>query len=166
MFKLLAVFLGGSIGACLRFLISDAAKDFGSFYASTLFINITGSMFLGFVSYIAIKMNTKFDPNLKLFLTTGIAGGFTTFSTFNYEIFQLFQSNQVLTGFAYMFLSLFLGLFATVLGAIFAQKVFSTVFSRFTFQAETMADNVYNFDDESKGEEELTETDLKLAVKD
>lgn len=122
MFGLLMVFLGGGIGAGLRYVFAHFASNFGLSYQSTFLINIIGSMFLGFVAYIAIKKEDKFDPDLKLFLTTGIAGGFTTFSTFCNEVFKLMQTNQIIIGYWYLFLSVTVGLFATVLGTFIARQ--------------------------------------------
>lgn len=127
MLEILIVFLGGSIGASLRYLVSLAMHGIGDFYTATLLINFLGSLFLGVVTYTALDKDEDFDKNLKLFLTTGIAGGFTTFSTFNYELFQLFQTNQVMTGFAYMFGSLFLGLFAVMLGFASAKRLLTAL---------------------------------------
>jgi len=159
MLNLLAVFIGGSIGATLRFLISEATKDFGSFFFGTLIINTIGCLFLGFVTYIALAKGDDFNSKLKLFLTTGIAGGFTTFSTFNYEIFKLFQTNQAMLGFSYMFTSLFLGLFSIMLGMYIAKRVPTFAFThRFAYQEEDIdeSDEDGDFTEEAETELELT----------
>ncbi len=123
MLGLIAVFIGGGIGASLRYLISLFAGNFALTYQGTFVINIIGCLFLGFVSYIALKKEKKFNPDLKLFLTTGIAGGFTTFSTFCNEIFKLAQTDQMLTGCLYLFSSVALGLFAAGVGVLLAKQV-------------------------------------------
>lgn len=123
MLGLLAVFIGGGIGASLRYLISLFAGNFALTYQGTFLINIIGCLFLGFVSYIAIKKENKFDPDLKLFLTTGIAGGFTTFSTFCNEIFKMLQTGQMLTGCLYLFLSASIGILAAGFGVFLAKQV-------------------------------------------
>lgn len=120
MLGLISVFIGGSIGAGLRYLISLLAVSLGFSYEGTFVINILGCLFLGFVMFIASEKNINL--HLKLFLTTGIAGGFTTFSTFSYEALVLMRSGKVKTGMAYMLLSLLFGLFATVLGMVLAKK--------------------------------------------
>lgn len=123
MLGLFSVFLGGSIGASLRYLISMLAISCGLSYEGTFVVNILGCLFLGFVMFLSSEKHIH--PNLKLFLTTGVAGGFTTFSTFSYEAFVLIRSGKVKTGLAYMLLSLLVGLFATVLGMITAKKMLS-----------------------------------------
>lgn len=123
MFGLIAVFIGGSIGASLRYFISLFAGTFALTYQGTLIINLIGCLFLGFVSYIALKKDKKFNPDLKLFLTTGIAGGFTTFSTYCNEVFKLAQTGQIFAGFMYLLLSVVLGLLATGIGVFLAKQV-------------------------------------------
>ena len=123
MLGLLAVFVGGGIGAGLRYLVSRILGSFALTYQGTFLINIVGCLFLGFVSYIALRKRKSFHPDLKLFLTTGIAGGFTTFSTFCSEIFGLIQSGHAFIGFLYLFLSLSSGLLAAILGLILAKQV-------------------------------------------
>lgn len=124
MFEFFMVFLGGSIGAGLRYIFSQFASELGFSYPGTFFINIIGSLFLGFIAYIAIKKAEKFHSGLKLFLTTGIAGGFTTFSAFSYEVFKLIQINQIFTAIIYIFSSIFFGLLAVILGILLAKQVF------------------------------------------
>ena len=119
MTKFLAVFLGGSLGASLRYLISLIAHNYGWSYQGTFVINILGCLFLGFVMYIALQK--PFNPGLKLFLTTGMAGGFTTFSTFSYEAFTLIKTHQVITGLVYMLLSCVIGFAATGFGMFLAK---------------------------------------------
>jgi CrcB protein len=123
LFGLIAVFIGGGIGASLRYLISTFAGNFALTYQGTFLINIIGCLFLGFVSYIALKKENKFNPDLKLFLTTGIAGGFTTFSTFCNEIFKMLQTGQMFTGCLYLFFSVSVGLLAASLGVFLAKQV-------------------------------------------
>ncbi|MFA6989736.1 MAG: fluoride efflux transporter CrcB [Candidatus Gastranaerophilaceae bacterium] len=119
----IAVFLGGSLGASLRYLISLIAHNYGWSYQGTFIINIVGCLFLGFVTYIALQKEKTFNSNLKLFLTTGVAGGFTTFSTFSYEAFTLIKSGQIITGLIYMLLSCIIGLIATLFGIFLAKQI-------------------------------------------
>lgn len=81
MTRLLLVCLGGALGSGARYLTSLAAASlFGvAFPYGTLIVNVAGSFLLGFV------MELLPPPDLRFFLTTGVLGGFTTYSTFNYE---------------------------------------------------------------------------------
>lgn len=123
MIELFVVCVGGSIGALLRYLLSKYALDFGLSYQMTLCINILGCCFLSFVSYLSLKRSHIVSSKLKLFLNTGIAGGFTTFSTFSYEAFKMFSENQYLLGLLYIGCSCIMCLFAAFWGAVLAQRI-------------------------------------------
>ena len=77
MFKFLYVGLGGALGAILRYSFSFLPISSNK----TIFINIIGAIVIGFVSFL-VKYKSL-DHRLVLFLTTGLCGGFTTFSTFH-----------------------------------------------------------------------------------
>ena len=122
------MFIGGGLGACLRYFISlIATKHFGSSYEGTFIINIIGSLILGFVLTFAVSrenfVHPLISPTSILFLTTGFCGGFTTFSTFSYETLALLRSGQTLTGLCYMFLSPVIGLGAAFFGAFLTRFV-------------------------------------------
>ncbi|SHI66818.1 CrcB protein [Clostridium cavendishii DSM 21758] len=119
--KLLYVGIGGFIGASLRYLISLAApKIFGNNLPyGTLIVNILGGILIGLIMEISLTTNL-ISPNLKLFLTTGIMGGLTTFSTFSYETISLLCSGSYILGFLNICLNLFLSLGGVVLGKFLA----------------------------------------------
>lgn len=73
-----------------------------------------GAFVIGLISATALK-NTGFNKNLELFLKTGICGGFTTFSTFSLESFNLLQSGNHITSLLYIVLSVSLSLLAILL---------------------------------------------------
>jgi CrcB protein len=88
----LIVFLGGGIGAVLRHGVNVAsARQFGTdFPYGTLLINVTGSLIMGLTAgYFAFKGGAA-QP-LRLFLTTGILGGYTTFSAFSLDAALLYE---------------------------------------------------------------------------
>lgn len=87
-FNILAVGIGASGGALLRFL---ASKSFKPNFLGTLCVNLIGSFFLGCLSTLLISKSLTYA-----FLGTGFCGGLTTFSTFNYELLQMFKSKQYL----------------------------------------------------------------------
>lgn len=112
------VFLGGGIGTILRYLLTLLSdRHFGIGYPwGTFLINIIGSLFLGFIVALALNKTGVLNSNLKLFLTIGLAGGFTTFSTFSYESLALIKNGQILSSMAYLILSPVIGLSAVYFG--------------------------------------------------
>ncbi len=108
--------LGGGIGSVLRYLISIVLKG-NSFPYATFITNILGCLLIGlFFGY--FEKNNLLSKDLKLFLITGLCGGFTTFSAFSNENIQLMQNNQLATAFLYTALSLIVGFGMTYLGII------------------------------------------------
>ena len=106
--------LGGGIGAILRFLIAVTWKNI-SFPYSTLFINIIGSLIIGIVFAYSIRPGAL-PEQLKLFLATGICGGFTTFSSFSLENMQLLRSGNYAAAVMYMLISVTASLLAVFAG--------------------------------------------------
>lgn len=94
-FQLLTVGAGGFLGAILRFLLAGWGNSLvqSGFPAGTFLVNVTGCFFLG-VIYGAASQFTA-NPNLKLFLATGLLGALTTFSTFSLETIILMQNNEL-----------------------------------------------------------------------
>lgn len=113
----LIVFLGAGIGGALRHGVNVAALRLlggGGFPWGTLAINVAGSFAMGLVAeYFALK--SGLPQHWRLFLTTGILGGFTTFSAFSLETALLYERGEVLAAGLYMLGSAVLavaGLFA------------------------------------------------------
>ncbi len=112
--SLLLVGLGGGLGAMFRFLLSASWKSY-SFPFSTLIINIIGSLIIGIVLALNEK-NSFISDDLKLFLATGICGGFTTFSTFSVENVLLLKAGNYWLATFYIFTSIAGCLLATLVG--------------------------------------------------
>jgi CrcB protein len=93
----LLVFVGGGLGSILRHAANQlGAALFGpDFPYSTMFVNILGSLTMGFIAG-AFALRGSGGQMLLLFLTTGILGGFTTFSTFSLDVALLWERGQVL----------------------------------------------------------------------
>jgi fluoride exporter len=112
----LIVFLGGGLGAALRHGVNlAAARLFGmGFPYGTLIINVLGSLAMGLVAeYFALKVGLP--QRWRLFLTTGILGGFTTFSAFSLEAALLYERGQIAGAAIYVVASVVLSI-----GALFA----------------------------------------------
>ncbi len=92
--------LGGAAGTGARYLLSGwALQILGTGYPwGTLAVNLFGSFFIGAVMHAGLTTQL-ISPTLRLALTTGVLGGFTTYSSFNYETLQLFQDGAWRMGF-------------------------------------------------------------------
>ena len=90
--RLAWVCLGSALGGGARYLVSlGALRWLGpGFPYGTLAVNLIGSFLISAIMYIALT-TTWISPGMRLFLTTGVMGGFTTYSTFNYETFKYAQ---------------------------------------------------------------------------
>ena len=109
--KIICVGVGGCIGAVIRYLVTiQSTKMINSdFPLGTLIANVVGGFLIGMI--VELSMSTDMiSPNLKLFLTTGIMGGLTTFSTFSLETINLISDGRYLLGTANVFLNVFLSL--------------------------------------------------------
>ena len=99
----LFVALGGAIGAAGRYAISlIPAKT--SFPVLTLITNVLGAILIGFIVGI-VSSRENISKNTVLFWKTGMCGGFTTFSTFSLEAFNLLERKAYIEGVSYMLLS-------------------------------------------------------------
>lgn len=109
---LLFVCIGGAFGSLTRYklgrIITQKSKSL--FPINTFLINITGALFLGLLSSLKVSDNTY------LLLGDGFLGAYTTFSTFMYEGFYLFQENEKLNAFTYILGSLIIGIIGFILG--------------------------------------------------
>ena len=112
--NLLLVGLGGGIGSMLRYAAGLLINSKYFPYA-TLAVNIIGSFIIGIVLAMSIKVDGIPDQ-WKLFLATGICGGFTTFSAFSMENMELFQNGKPGMAVMYIMLSIVLGIGAAFLG--------------------------------------------------
>ncbi len=115
MFKnFLLVGLGGCIGSMMRYATWYFFRP-TNFPAATLLVNIAGSLVIGIVIGLSIK-DVDFSQGWKLFLATGICGGFTTFSAFSIENLQMLQNGKYFLSLAYICSSIIFGIAAAWLG--------------------------------------------------
>ena len=103
--NLIWVFIGGGIGAALRWYLSNSFQFGGNFPIATLSINLLGCLLIGILSVLVLKY-----PKGSLFLITGLLGGFTTFSSFGLDAFRLLQLQEYKNFVVYVALSNILGI--------------------------------------------------------
>ena len=113
---LLLIGTGSFIGGVFRYSLSQfiQTKFLSAFPFGTLGVNIIGCFVMGFV--FALSERTNMTSELRLFLATGLIGGFTTFSAFSNETFGLMRDGQLWYALAYIAASILLGLLATFFG--------------------------------------------------
>jgi CrcB protein len=120
----LIVFLGGGIGAALRHGVNLAGARLAgaSFPYSTLFANVTGSLVMGLLAgYFAFKGGAP--QHLRLFLTTGILGGYTTFSAFSLDAVLLYERGEIGAAAIYVLSSVALAILGLVVGLAIARQI-------------------------------------------
>jgi CrcB protein len=117
MHRIFYLFVGGGVGTIARYLTSLAAARLlsPSFPFGTLIVNVAGCFFIGFI-HTSAMFSARVSPETRLFLTTGVMGGLTTYSTFNYEALVLFEQGALLRGLTYLSATLIGGIVAGVLG--------------------------------------------------
>lgn len=111
------VFLGAGIGGAMRHGVGALALRFSltAFPFATLTVNVLGSMIMGLiVEYFALKSNLP--QAWRLFLTTGVLGGFTTFSAFSLETALLYERGKVGVALVYVLASIGLSILALCAG--------------------------------------------------
>jgi CrcB protein len=115
--NILLVFLGGGLGAAARYILLGAVYRVtgAGFPYGTIVVNVLGCFVIGLLMS---SMEERFlaAPSLRVFLTIGILGGFTTFSSFSYETMMLLREGDIFAGGLNIVLSVVICLGATWLG--------------------------------------------------
>lgn len=124
MWNYVAVAIGGVVGCCARFGVTELVQYwFGrAFPLATLSINVTGCLAMGFLFFYAAEHDAV-SPGLRIGLLSGLLGGFTTFSAFAMETLLLVEQGKPLQALAYVLLSVCLGLTAALAGAWLARSL-------------------------------------------
>lgn len=123
MIRLLAVTAGGGIGSLVRYLIGTAIMQryFGRFPLSTFVINLTGSFLIGLAMTLLTERFAP-NPNWRFLIVVGFLGGYTTFSSFEYEALQAVRTGGHWIALSYVLSSVILGYAGVWLGAVVAGK--------------------------------------------
>ena len=107
---------GGALGATLRYLSTNIFRFiYPNFPLSTLFVNIIGSLLIGVL--MSFLQNNETSQNfIKYFIIIGLLGSFTTFSTFSYEIIELFNNKKIILPTFYICISVSTCIFFCFIG--------------------------------------------------
>ncbi len=119
MLRLLLVVLGSGVGGGLRYLFGGwAQRVFGSsFPFGTLGVNVIGSFLITVIMHLGLNKGLL-SAEVRLFLTTGIMGGLTTYSTFNYESMRFFEEGAYAMGLLNMGVTVISCLLAALLATV------------------------------------------------
>jgi CrcB protein len=121
--RYLVVLAGAGLGGLARYTAGTwiMEKYGGRFPLGTLVINVTGSFLIGLLMTLLTERMTP-HPNWRLFLVVGVLGGYTTFSSFEYEIYQAVREGARWMALAYITASVSLGYAGVWLGALLARR--------------------------------------------
>lgn len=126
MTSLFFVALGGAIGSCLRYGVSELIMRFlteSTWPLATYIVNISGGFAMG-VIFGWFSTTGVENTSLRLFLATGILGGFTTFSAFSLELYQIANRGSLGLAVIYGLSSVLLSLLALVMGLYISRALF------------------------------------------
>jgi CrcB protein len=124
--NIMLIALGGAIGSVLRYLTSTGMHALlgRDFPYGTLTVNVIGSWLMGFLAIIILARFANLADELRSLLLIGFLGGYTTFSAFSIESFNLLSNGLLLKALLNILLSITLCLLATWLGFIVAKSIF------------------------------------------
>ena len=114
---IIAIFLGGGCGTLSRYLIIDQINKISSnsFPYGTTLVNVLGAFLIGIIYYLLIS-KIIINEQLKVFITIGFLGGFTTFSSFNLDFFKLIESGNIFLAIVYALASFLITIVAFYIG--------------------------------------------------
>ena len=123
--QIFLVAIGGAIGASARHLANlSVGRLFGSaFPYGTLLVKIIGSLAMGLLMGWLLSRNGS--ENIRLFVATGVLGGFTTFSAFSLDVVSLYQRGEPTSAFIYVLASVVISIFALAAGLAASRMFFS-----------------------------------------
>lgn len=116
---------GGFVGTLSRYSISLLSQKyfFFNFPLGTFLSNLIGCFIIGIISSIA-EQGEILSPEMRIILTTGFCGGFTTMSSMIYEIAQFFRQEEYLHGFLYVLLSITVSFLAFLFGFLIIKLIY------------------------------------------
>jgi len=122
---ILSVGVGGGLGALIRYFVAGWVQPQGSDFNWGIFaVNISGGLMMGLiVEASALKLNLS--PELRAFLTTGILGGYTTFSTFSLDSVLLLQKGAYMAAAGYIIGSVVLSILALFAGLWIVRAIYA-----------------------------------------
>ncbi len=133
MWRFILVCIGGALGSGARYLVASwavATWPLG-YPVGTTIVNVVGSWFLAAVMDLSFRFDV-IGPELRFFLATGVAGGFTTYSTFNWETMRLLEDRAYGLAASYVVGTLLACGVAGLLGVVTSRLAMAAVTALFT----------------------------------
>lgn len=126
--KVIFVGCGSAVGAILRYMIRDVSVigNIWNIPTNTLLINAVGALLIAFVSVLNARI-WQFDQDIRLGITAGLLGGFTTFSLMCRECAEMIGSGMYLTVAVYMTASVVCGLVGVMIGELSAERLATAI---------------------------------------
>ncbi len=123
--RVLSVFVGAGLGGVARYLAATwiMARYGGRFPLGTFLINISGSFLIGLLMTLLTERLEEPHPGWRLFLVVGVLGGYTTFSSFEYEAYQAMFDGARWLGLLYVGGSVLFGYAGVAIGALLARQI-------------------------------------------
>lgn len=120
----LSIAAGGAVGSMARYYAGEQSLRLmgAAFPWGTLGVNIAGSLMMGILAGV-FSTGVNLPPDLRAFLTVGFLGGFTTFSAFSLDVFQLIQRQQIIVAAIYAAVSVVFSIAALFAGAALARRM-------------------------------------------
>lgn len=125
MIKLFLVGAGGFFGSVSRYILSGLVyRILGNTYFpyGTLAVNVLGCLLIGFFGGLS-ESRQLFSPEIRLLIFIGFIGGFTTFSTFGYEVFNFTRDGQIIASLSNILLHIIFGIGATWFGYVISKLI-------------------------------------------
>lgn len=121
--ELMVVGCGGFVGAILRYVVAGWAQNLSNshFPFGTLAVNSIGSLVIGVV--LGLFQHAAIAPEIRLFVSIGLLGAFTTFSTFSYETMMLLRTGSLMGAFLNVMVSVSVGLAAVYAGYVIGRAI-------------------------------------------
>ncbi len=125
MYQSMLILIGGGIGSLARYWLSLATYFLlgSNFPYGTLMVNVLGSFVMGLLSILFIERFNLQAEYLRALILIGFLGGFTTFSSFSIETFNLFENGEVIKSLLNIFCSFGFCLLAVTLGAMLGRQL-------------------------------------------
>lgn len=123
--QLIYIGIAGFCGSISRYLVAGwtSSLSLGRFPFGTMTVNVLGSLLLGFIFTLSTD-RLSIHPDIKLALTVGFLGSFTTFSTFSLETFNLFKAGDLYLSLMNILMNLFFSIIAVIIGIAAAKLIY------------------------------------------